>query len=46
MGIKELLNEDGGPRTQFGGQVWANNWERWSLTVANTLNIENPTENH
>ena len=45
MDITELLNADTEPRTQFVGQVWANKWKRWSLTVANVLSIENPTAN-
>lgn len=45
MGIKELLNVVAEPRNRFGGQVWANNWKRWSLTVTNVLSIENPTGN-
>ena len=47
MYITELLNADSEPRTQSVGQVWANKWKRWSLTVANILSIENvnPTAN-
>ena len=43
--ITELLNADTEPRTQSGGQVWANKWKRWTLTVANVLSIEHPTAN-
>ena len=45
MGIKELSNVVAEPRTRFVGQVWANNWKRWSLTVTNVLSIKNPTGN-
>ena len=45
MGIKELLSVVAQPRNRFGGQVWANNWKRWSLTVTKVLSIEDPTWN-
>ena len=45
MDITELLNTDTEPRTQSGGQVWANKWERLSLTAAHVLSIENPIAN-
>lgn len=44
-GHQGIVSADAEPRTQFGGQVWVNNWKRWSLTVANVLSIENPTAN-
>ena len=44
MGIKELLNADAEPRTQFGEGVWANKWE--IVTKNYILTIENPSANH